>query len=92
MTGSSRSRLDRKLSSAFRAFTSALDPYATPSYSQEGEDMVLRRMFEGVESATLVEILDRHLPANQTVARVRAMPPSRRRQSAPRRYGLQPFV
>lgn len=56
MTGSSRGRLDRKLSSAFRAFTNALDPYATPSYSQEGEDMVLRRMFEGVDKGFYVDV------------------------------------
>jgi hypothetical protein len=42
MTGSSRGRLDRKLSRAFRAFTHALDPYATPFYSQEAKDIVLR--------------------------------------------------
>ena len=56
MTGSSRGRLDRKLSRAFRAFTHALDPYATPFYSQEAKDIVLRRMFEEVDKGFYVDV------------------------------------
>ena len=37
-----------------------IDPYRTSSYSQEGEDMILRRIFEGQETGFYVDVGAHH--------------------------------
>jgi len=56
MTRAARSVVARKLTGVLNALADAVDPYAIRSYSQEGEDMILRRMFEGVERGFYVDV------------------------------------
>ncbi len=62
----------RQLTQFVRRFTSGgaprlvwrlirlLDPYVVASYSQEGEDMVIRRIFDGVEDGFYVDVGTHH--------------------------------
>jgi hypothetical protein len=43
-----------------RLRSKTFDVYAVKSYSQEGEDMILRRVFEGKESGFYVDIGAHH--------------------------------
>jgi FkbM family methyltransferase len=56
MICASKGVLATKLSSVFRALADAVYPYAIKSYSQEGEDMILRRIFEGVDKGFYVDV------------------------------------